>query len=89
MAGVTLSGCSSKKSLVWSGPYQGRDSFFGLIISFKPILEAFSKSAFFRYLVKFNHVKGNFSEIIALKVYLHNIYVFLPYSGLIATGRIT
>ena len=88
MAGATLSGCSSKKSLVWRRPYQVRDSFFGLIISFKQILEAFRKSAFFRYLVKFNNVKGNLSEIVALKVYLHNIYVFLPYSGLMATGRI-
>lgn len=56
MAGATLSGCYSKKSLVWSGPYQGRDIFLGLIISFKLILEAFRKSPFFRNLVKFNHV---------------------------------
>jgi len=89
VAGAKLSGCSSKKSLVWRQLYRVRDSFFGLIISFKPILKAFRKSAFFRYLVKFNNVKGNFSKIVALKVYLHNIYVFLPYSGLTATGRIT
>lgn len=89
MAGATFSGCSSKKSLVWRGSYQIRNSFFGLIILFKPILEAFRKPSFFINLVKFNNVKGNFSESIAPKVYLHNIYVFLPYSRLMVTGRIT
>ena len=88
MAGATLSGCYSKKSLVWSEPYRGRDIFFGLIISFKLILETFRKSAFFRNLIKIKPLKKDFAEIIALKVHLYNIYVLSLYLEHPVTGRI-